>query len=70
MEYDYSIENLINTFNEHAEIAKSQQEFCNQVFLEQNPDQELPKHMTDSFNIAKAFHAICSEILQLKKSCN
>ena len=66
MEQDYSIEALASTFAEHAKISEEHQKFVNQVFIEQNPGQELPPHMANPFNMAQAFVSMCEEIENLK----
>lgn len=67
MEQDYTIEALVSTFAEHAKISEEHQKFVNQVFLEQNPGQELPPHMANPFNMAQAFVSMCAEIQELKE---
>ncbi len=70
MEQDYSLEKLAITFAEHADLADQHQQFVNKVFLEQNPGQELPEHMGNPFNAAKAFAVMADEIAKLKIHCN
>ncbi len=69
MEPDYSLEALATTFAEHAMIAEEHQQYVNKVFLEQNPEKELPAHMINNFNIARAFSVMCQEITKLKIRC-
>jgi len=67
MEHDYSVEKLCNVFSEHAEMADRHQKFVNEVFVEQNPGQEIPVHMGNPFNIAKALSVMADEIAKLKE---
>lgn len=66
-QHDYSIEKLSETFADHADLADQHQQFVNTMYAEQNPDQELPQHMGNPFNAAKAFSVMANEIAQLKK---
>jgi hypothetical protein len=68
MEHDYRIDSLASTFAEHAEMAIKHQENINRIFIENNPGQELPDHMSNPFNIAKALSVMASEIEKLKTS--
>ncbi len=67
MAHDYSIDALVSTFSDHAEMSRLHQEQVNDTFLAQNPGQEMPPHMVDPFNIAQAFLVMCSEIRKLKE---
>lgn len=67
MQHDYSIEKLSDVFSEHADLADQHQKFVNKMYSEQNPEQELPEHMGNPFNAAKAFSVMANEIAKLKE---
>lgn len=66
MENEYKIENLIETFKEHAKKYEEQRQIARQRYKENNDGAELP--YDDSFSISKALMVICEEIVELKKS--
>ena len=70
MEHDYRIEALSATFAQHADLADQHQKFVNKMYAEQNPDQELPEHMGNPFNAARAFSVMAAEIEKLKIHCS
>lgn len=70
MEHDYRLETLASTFGTHADMADAHQEFINKSFAEQNPGQELPEHMKNPFNVAKALSVMAAEIEKLKIRCS
>lgn len=55
----YSIENLSKIFLEHSKIAEQNRLRDLQKF----PDAE---YLKDDFNIAKALHHICEELIRMK----
>jgi hypothetical protein len=69
MEYDYKIEGLSAIFAMDAEMNKAHLEQCKKIFKDQNPDQNLPEHMANPFNVATALSVMADEIVQLKKRC-
>lgn len=66
MEEDYSIETLVFTFSQHAKLFEEQNEEIANDFKKNYPNEELPAHMLETFNIAKALFVICAEIEKLK----
>jgi hypothetical protein len=64
----YSLEELIKTFGEHTEKAQKNHEACVRLFMENNPDTQLPDHLKDDFNICKALLTFSREIKDLKES--
>lgn len=67
MENDYRIETLADTFAKHAEEAEKHQKALIKMFLENNPESELPGHMKDPFNVTTALSVMAKEIHELKK---
>lgn len=67
MKYDYRLETLASTFSDHAEMIETHQEQINKMYTEQNPGQELPEHMKNPFNIAKALSVMAEELNKLKE---
>ncbi len=67
MPEDYTIEQLENTFKEHAE-AFHQKELDKQNHLKEKYKEDYEKYYDDKncFNISEALHVICREIRQLK----
>lgn len=68
MSEDYTIEQLEKTFKEHSEEALKEQEFQIEKFKIMWPDDQLPSHMLNSFNISEALYVICKEINYIKNS--
>lgn len=66
MEHDYTLETLASTFADHAGMADAHQEQLNQLFKDSNPGQELPEHMKNPFNVARALSVMAAEIEKLK----
>jgi len=70
MEHDYSIEKLVTTFAEHAEMFRQHNEQVCKAYKEQYPDQEIPAHLVNPFCMAHAFSVMAGEIEKLKSRCN
>lgn len=68
MDDRYTMEKLVSTFDEHAEMNAAHQEQVNEAFLGEYPDRPLPIHMADPFSISKALSAMCAEIHKIKQA--
>jgi len=66
MQDDYTIENLVKTFSKHSESFEESQEEMIIKFKANNPEDPLPAHFTDEFNVSKALWAMCSEIEKIR----
>jgi len=69
MEHDYRIENLASTFDKHAQKIDKLNEEMLRNLLENYPSSEIPSHMNDPFNIARALSVMACEIDRLKQIC-
>lgn len=67
-DHDYLIENLSSVFSQHAEIYEKNQKQMIELYKQNNPDQELPDHFKDTFNLSKALSVMCDEIQKLNES--
>lgn len=61
----YELEELIAQFNEHAKQAEKSGLEWIKSFLDNNPGQPLPDHLTEEFSLPKALVSICEEIEKL-----
>lgn len=64
----YDLAFLIDTFTKHAEEAHKNHELARKQFLQMNPNETLPEHMVDDFNLPMALATICHEIEGLKNA--
>ncbi len=68
--HDYSIDNLALNFVEHSiESDKILQKNIRR-FKEDYPDNPLPNHYENSFNLSRALSVLTDEILDLKEKLN
>lgn len=63
----YELKDLIEKFKQHAEQADKNQEEWKKSWEDNNPNEPIPDHYTDDFNLPKALASICQEIEELKK---
>jgi len=64
----YSLEELAKNFANHAvQYEKYRLEWLEKFKIDY-PNERVPSHMKESFNISSALEAICLEILKLKNS--
>jgi hypothetical protein len=68
MTEDYAIEQLENTFKDHAEKNEKNRIRDLEIFKNKYPKSEIPTHMLNDFSISEALHVICREINQIKKA--
>ncbi len=66
MEKKYTIEELANIFANHAIEADKMRLIDAKKFQENYPDEELPEHFKNSFNVSHALAFMCSEIQKIK----
>lgn len=66
MEKEYSVSELIKTFEKHAEQSKEHQKELKEKYLENFPNQDLPDHFNYDFEISLALQSICIEIQNIK----
>lgn len=66
MSEEYSLENLILTFEENHVKAKEINARLLKDLIENCPGEPLQEWFTDTFSINKALKAICEEIKALK----
>lgn len=66
---DYRIENLAFLFEKHAEQADFNHQQFIKKYREDFPDSELPEHLSNEFNIARALSVMAAEIEKLKMIC-
>jgi hypothetical protein len=69
-EEDYTVENLVNIFFDHAKMSEDHVAKLKEEFIKNFPDQPIPGHLDEGFNLAKALSVLCSEIAKLKIRCN
>ena len=67
---DYSLDSLSKTFSSHADTADQEFEKAVISFKKINPDIDLPDHMKENFNLARALSVICKELIRLGSICN
>lgn len=66
-ELDYSINNLIKTFEEHAALGDKYRQESIDKWKENNPDvREVPECLCQDFNVTRAFLHMCKNILELQ----
>ena len=63
----YGIEKLVQTFLYHGRRSEIENKRIIAEFLENYPDEPLPDHFKEKFNIAFALASICSQLLKLKR---
>jgi len=63
----YKLDFLIDTFTKHAEEHKKNNERLLEQFKKMNPEEPIPDHMTDEFNLPMALATICNAIQELNK---
>jgi len=61
----YDLEQMINTFKEHAKESVKMHEQFKQDWIKSNPGEKMPNHIEDDFNFPGALLAICQEIDKL-----
>ncbi len=61
----YSIDELKEIFLDHGTKSEEQKGMDIRRFMELNPHEPIPEHMTESFNICFALYAICDELSKL-----
>jgi hypothetical protein len=66
MSKDYSIESLSEVFSDHAEKFDRDSKRNIEEYKIKYPDQDLPEHMKENFNLAQALSLICKEIIIIK----
>lgn len=66
MESKYTIEQLIETFKDHAKKAEENKVEMRRKYAENNNGANLP--YDDSFNLSEALSVICMQINNLKSS--
>ncbi len=67
MEQDYTLAGLSATFSQHADMAEEHRKFAIEKYKENFPDQEVPPHLLNDFNISRALCVICCELERLKQ---
>lgn len=67
---DYRLESLSGTFLKHAEKGDENHRMQVENLKNNFPDQELPDHMKNPFNIARALSVMAAELEKLKIRCN
>ncbi len=65
---DYSLDYLIETFREHTIKSEEDRKKSREQFIKDYPDDEVPEHFNEEFNIANALYCICTEIKRLNYS--
>jgi cysteinyl-tRNA synthetase len=63
----YKLDFLIETFLKHAEEHKNNNERLLEQFKKMNPDEPIPDHMKEEFNLPMALATICNAIQELNK---
>ena len=63
---DYSLESICAIFAQHAVQYDNDLVGVIASFKERFPEEELPKHLSDNFNIARAMGVIAEEVVKLK----
>lgn len=66
----YRIDDLIETFQNHSMSAENFRMKDIEKFKINYPNDELPEHLTNEFNIAYAFMMMCREIQSLRLEVN
>lgn len=64
-EKTYSMDYLIENFADHTIKTEKAREDMIKSFKENNPDQPLPDHMKDEFNVCKALLTLSVEIKRI-----
>lgn len=66
MDYDYSIDYLIEKLEEHGRKYIEENSRLIKKFIECNPEIPLPTHYQDDFNLPYALQTFAKEIKQIK----
>ena len=69
MQTIYNLEGLIKKFSEHAKFADDYRENQLNEYKKEFPEQDVPEHLLQDFNLARALSYLASEIDALKKHC-
>jgi mRNA-degrading endonuclease RelE of RelBE toxin-antitoxin system len=69
MEHDYSIENLAATFEKHAQELDKDTEELLKKFMEEDPEEPIPKYIDNPFNLPRALCVMMKEIDRLRQIC-
>ena len=64
----YDMESLSKIFSFHAVKAKQLNADLIAVYKENYPDEPLPAHYIDDFNMPLALKAICDAIIEIRKA--
>ena len=71
MKYNvYNLDELELLFLQHADEADKNNKECIARFKENYPNDPLPDHMDDPFNLPEALAVMCGEIRKLQKKIN
>ena len=66
--YDYRVESLVDIFKDHCELARVNRIKDIEIFKENFPNESIPDHLLNGFNVSKALMVMANEIVRLKKS--
>lgn len=66
MTHQYDLQSLIDTFAKHSHEYENYQKNLLNKFTMDSPNEKMPDHMKDNFNISQAFYMMCLEIMRLK----
>lgn len=61
------IKQLIEIFSAHEIEAEKDRQEALKKFKENYPDEQVPAHMLETFNICTAFKVMCKEISDIKE---
>ena len=61
-----TIKSLLNTFSEHAIKAENNRLNRIEEFKENYPEDKIPDHMLETFNLPEALAVMCKEIIELR----
>lgn len=65
-EYDYTMEELLTIFQKHAEEYEESIHKNTKLYKEMYPNDPIPEHLKNSFNLPLALWIIIAEIERLK----
>lgn len=65
--YSYTLDELITVFSEHAPKAEKTHQELISAFKKNYPDEPLPDHFKDDFNLSRALLTFAIEINELKE---
>lgn len=66
----YTIDYLMQKFADHAHQATKERVKLEKEFRENYPEEPVPSHMKDNFNLPQALATICEEIKNLQEKPN